>query len=324
MGRHLLARWAVWASLALAWAGPAVGAVATTTCPPPLPAVTTSTGKALAKDHGLLWRVSRDGRSSYLFGTLHVGKPAWQQLGPQLTAALQTSDVLAVEVDPSDPALADALREALPLAAASDASSAALSPALQARLDKAFERACVDGQAMAGLHPVLQMTALTVMQARWLGSDAAYASEHLLAGQARAQGLRIVSLETPAQQVQALVPADAAEADKVLSQGLAQLEKQSGRRLLARLIKTWETGDLAALENFEAWCECASSAEERRFYRRLNDERNPGLADGIEVQHAQGHRVLAAVGALHMTGPQSLPRLLAKRGFKVERIGFAK
>jgi uncharacterized protein len=33
---------------------------------------------------------------------------------------------------------------------------------------------------------------------------------------------------------------------------------------------------------------------------------------------------LAAVGALHMTGAQSLPRLLAKRGFKVERIGFLK
>jgi uncharacterized protein len=182
----------------------------------------------------------------------------------------------------------------------------------------------VDGQALAGLHPVLQMTALTVMQARWLGSDVAYASEHLLAGQARAQGLRIVSLETPAQQVQALVPADAAEAEKVLSQGLTQLEKQSGRRVLARLIKTWETGDLGALENFEAWCECANSTEERNFYRRLNDERNPGLADGIEVQHAQGQRVLAAVGALHMTGAQSLPRLLAKRGFKVERIGFLK
>ena len=58
--------------------------------------------------------------------------------------------------------------------------------------------------------------------------------------------------------------------------------------------------------------------------RRLNDERNPALADGIEAQHRRGRRVLAAVGALHMTGPQALPVLLAQRGFKVERVGFVK
>jgi uncharacterized protein len=156
-----------------------------------------------------------------------------------------------------------------------------------------------------------------------LGADAAFASEQLLAAQARARGLAVVSLETPAQQVQALVPSDAVEAEKVLTQGLAQLEQNGGRRVLARLLSSWETGDLAALENFAVWCECAGSAEERAFMRRLNDERNPALADGIEAQHQQGQRVLAAVGALHMTGPQSLPRLLAQRGFTVERVAFA-
>ena len=58
--------------------------------------------------------------------------------------------------------------------------------------------------------------------------------------------------------------------------------------------------------------------------RKLNDERNPALADGIEAQHRQGKRVFAAVGALHMTGPQALPLLLAQRGFKVERVRFGR
>ena len=31
-----------------------------------------SRGARAARDHGFLWRISRDGRSSYLFGTLHV------------------------------------------------------------------------------------------------------------------------------------------------------------------------------------------------------------------------------------------------------------
>jgi uncharacterized protein len=295
---------------------------AATSCPPPLPAPPTSTATAAAKDHGLLWRVSRDGRSSYLFGTLHVGKPAWTRLGPQLTAALAQSDVLALEVDPSDPGLADALAAALPLAAASASNTAELTPALQTRLAQAYKRACIEPQGLANLHPVLQMTTLTVLQARWLGADSAFASEQVLAAQARTRGLAVMSLETPALQVQALVPSDAVEAQKVLTQGLLQLEQNGGRRVLARLLSSWETGDLSALENFSVWCECASSAEERAFLRRLNDDRNPALADGIEAQHQQGQRVLAAVGALHMTGPQSLPRLLAQRGFTVDRVAF--
>ena len=57
--------------------------------------------------------------------------------------------------------------------------------------------------------------------------------------------------------------------------------------------------------------------------RRLKVDRNPALADRIAALHIQGHRVFAAVGALHMTGPMTLPRLLAARGFSVERSPLA-
>jgi uncharacterized protein len=110
----------------------------------------------------------------------------------------------------------------------------------------------------------------------------------------------------------------------VLEQTLAQLEDTSGRRVLDKLTQAWERGDLAALEDYEAWCECASTEAEKAFMRKLNDERNPPLADGIEAQHKAGKRVFAAVGALHMTGPQSLPKLMQQRGFKVERVNFAR
>ena len=56
--------------------------------------------------------------------------------------------------------------------------------------------------------------------------------------------------------------------------------------------------------------------------RRLNDDRNPALAQRIDALHGQGRRVFAAVGALHMTGAQALPRLMAERGYRVERIRF--
>lgn len=281
-------------------------------CPPALP--TQPDNGAAAKDRGLLWRATRDGRSVYLFGTLHVGKPNWRKLGPLTTAALRASDLLALEVDPNDPALLQAMADTRP--------PQPLPEPLQLRLTQAFERACLATEALAALHPVLQATTLTVMEARWLGMDASYAMEQVLAAQVRTLGRRVVALESAATQIQALVPSDEAEARQLLDQSLQQLEDRSARRILEKLTLAWEQGDVAALEDYEKWCECAADEADRAALRKLNDDRNAPLADGIEGHHKQGRRVFAAVGALHMTGPQSLPRLLAQRGFKVERVSF--
>ncbi|MBA4177461.1 MAG: TraB/GumN family protein [Leptothrix sp. (in: Bacteria)] len=299
-----------WVALG-ALAAPASAAAAAPSCPPPLSQQASTAGTA-ERDRGLLWRATRDGRTSWLYGTLHVGKPAWRRFGPQLGAALRASDVLALEIDPSDPALLAALAELQP--------AAMLPEALQHRLDQAYERACVSRDSMATLHPVLQATTLTLLEARWLGMDPTYAMEQLLVAQVRGNGRRVVSLETAAVQMAVLVPADPVEALSVVEQSLAQLEDKSARRVIERMAQAWERGDLAALEDYASWCECAATEEDRAFMRKLNDERNGPLADGIEAQHRQGRRVFAAVGALHMTGALSLPRLLAQRGFKVERV----
>jgi hypothetical protein len=54
--------------------------------------------------------------------------------------------------------------------------------------------------------------------------------------------------------------------------------------------------------------------------KRLTDERNAPMAERIDALHTEGKRVLAAVGALHMTGKQGLPKLLAARGYAVQRL----
>ena len=160
------------------------------------------------------------------------------------------------------------------------------------------------------------------MEARWLGMDASYALEQVLVAQGRSPGRRVVALESAAAQVQALVPENETEAQTLLDQSLQQLEDKSARRVLDKLARAWDTGDVAAFEAYESWCECAADEADRAMMRKLNDERNAPLAERIEALHQQGRRVFAAVGALHMTGPQSLPKLLEQRGFKVERMVF--
>lgn len=279
-------------------------------CPPPVPAADAA---AVPRDRGPLWRISRDGRSSWLYGTLHVGRADWRRFGPLIDAALRASDLLALEVDPADPALIDALVDRR-------AQRDEWPAALRDRLASAYRRACIDPSSLASLHPLLQATTLTVLESQWLGMSPLYAAERQLGERSRSLGIGVVALESAALQIAALLPADDAAAQSLLDRSLRQLEDGSARRALRRLVAAWDSGDLATLADHAAWCECDDDADDRDLLRRLNDDRNPRLADGIAALHGRGRRVFAAVGVLHMTGPRSLPSLLTARGFDVERI----
>ena len=167
----------------------------------------------------------------------------------------------------------------------------------------------------------MQGITYTLLDARWDDLHAAWAQEVMLAGLAKRTGRPVIALETPQTQVDALFTSDTPEALRRLEQMLEQLEAGKPRQQMLKLATVWEQGNLEELANFEQWCECILSEEDREMMQRLQTDRNPGLAARIEQAHAEGE-VFAAVGALHMTGPQGLPALLRARGFAVERIVF--
>jgi uncharacterized protein len=286
-------------------------------CPPPATAPTpqqVQAAQAQAKDRGFLWRVTKDGRTHHLFGTIHVGKFEWAFPGPKLRAALADAQTLAFELDPLDPAVQSGLRTA------GAGSSAKLPAALDEQLRREIQRACLPAQALAGFHPLMQaMTAMVVDAARD-GLQLAYGQEFVLAGAAKARSLRMVSLETPERQLAALIPKDPAQAERFLASTLEQMQSGLGRQVLLRMAAAWERGDLPEIEQYERWCDCVKTDDDRAMLTALNDERNPAMAQRIEALHDEGRRLLVAVGALHMTGPKALPALLEARGFKVERV----
>jgi len=313
------AGWLACLALALsAWLATAQ-AQTSAACPPQAEASTEpqlQAAAAHARDRGLLWRITRDGRTSYLYGSIHVGKLAWAFPGPQVRAALQAADTLALEIDVGDPQMAARLKPPAGSVAPT------LAPALRERLARQADAACLPSELLGALHPVLQAVTLTVLAARWQGLDPGYAQEFVLAGLARAGQRRVVSLESPELQMAALIPREAADAERMVAQMLEQLEKGSVQQVIRRLAAAWERGDLAEIAGYEAWCDCIAGDDDRAQLRRLNDDRNPALADGIAALHRDGRRVFAAVGALHMTGAMALPLLLQQRGFSVQRVAL--
>lgn len=319
MSRFTRLRHVLLSALATLWLTPAH--VRAQDCPPaaqpPTPAQVQA-AQAAARDRGFLWRITKDGRSSYLFGTLHLGKLDWVFPGPTVRQAMADTDTLALELDLSDPAT---LRE-LASAAAGAGKPATLPAGLRDRLAGQVAAACLPAGALDAQHPVMRAITLVVLDARREGLDPGYGQEFMLAGAARARGVPIVALESVGLQMGALIPATEAETVESLQQALDQLESGSARRSSARLATAWAEGRLDELERYEQWCDCVPNDEARAFLRRLNDDRNPGLADRIDALHGTGKRVFAAVGALHMTGAKGLPGLMTQRGYSVERMPY--
>ncbi|MDR7332852.1 TraB/GumN family protein [Roseateles asaccharophilus] len=284
---------------------------------PPAPTLPTAqqsaTWAAQAPDRGPLWRISRDGHSSYLFGSLHVGKADWSYPGPALRAAWAQTDVLAVELDPADvgPALAAA------------GPGEALAPPLAERVQAQARAACLPPGALEPLPAMLQLSLLTLLEARRDGFDAVFGQDLMLLAWAKTEGRPVLALETLQEQLDAMAP-PAGELPQIIDGALRQLQRGEMRAPLRKLADAWQRGDMKTLADYPRWCGCASSRVERAWFKRINDDRNVNLAERIAALHGPGQRLLVAVGALHMSGPQALPRLLAERGFTVEALRPAK
>jgi uncharacterized protein YbaP (TraB family) len=310
--RGLAAGALLWGGAASAQGGPG--------CPPPPPAVAEVRAEAAAvqaRDRGMLWRLDKDGRTSWLYGTLHVGRPDWVVPGPTVRSAVLASDVVALELDPADP------EPGLLLLAATDpARNQRVLSGLQPQLGTLADRACLPAALLQLMPALVQLMTLTVVEARRDGLHPELGVETALLRMARRTGKRFVALETPAQQIAVLGGASEEDERELVTDGLAQLASGEARELLLRLVRTWAEGDAATLADYRSWCQCEDTPAELRFTRRLNDERNPALADKLAALHAGGERFFAGVGALHMTGPQALTTLLQARGFAVQRVPF--
>jgi uncharacterized protein YbaP (TraB family) len=272
-------------------------------------------GMRNARDHGFLWRISKDGRTSFLYGTMHVAKLDWAFPGPSVTKALSATDTMALELDDLDADIQE--RMAKGMAGQSDT---VLPESLVKRLRQQADAVCIPYSSIAALSPEFQIEVLSLMVGRWEGLDASYAIDAILAGIGHGTKKNMVSLETPELQLKLLQMQTPQETVAFVDDGLKELETGRSRALLHRLAKIWANADYVEMSHFFDWCDCLNTEIEREMMRRVLDERNPNLAERIDALHASGKQVFAAVGSLHMFGPIGLPTLMAKRGYRVERV----
>jgi uncharacterized protein YbaP (TraB family) len=292
-------------------------------CPPAARAPTAderAQAIAQARDRGFLWRISKKGKSSYLYGTIHIGRMEWMFPGPQTTAALKASTVVALELDFTDAELMQRLQAGM--AAQASQTDMPLPDDLAERLRASLRAACVPPEALRSMAPEMLGALLVMMSARRDGLDASYAIDPALAQLARQQVKPVLSLETPEAQLKLMRSSSPADLRESLEKTLDDLEQGRARPLLLRVARLWAEGRADEMGRYREWCDCANTVYERAALKAILDDRNAPMAARIDALHADGKTVFAAVGSLHMFGPSGLPALMAQRGYKVERIQF--
>ncbi len=282
---------------------------------------------ATPNGEGRFWLVERSGTpASYLFGTFHTDQ-AVETVPPPVWQALGRARIAIFELSAAEQA---AMRARL----AGDRSFAfdGAAPPLSRRLD--MGQLAVLRRALAArgipLGHAEQMRpwmlfSLLALPACHLQSMAAGGSalDAVLAESARSAGVSQAGLETYEQALAAFrqIPTD--RLLSMLVQTSAQLDQEED--IFRTNLDLYGAGRIAEIDAFSRWLSTGPGSEPGaaalydELMGALVDARNRAWLAPLELELARG-RVFAAIGALHLPGPEGLVALLRARGWSVARL----
>jgi uncharacterized protein YbaP (TraB family) len=272
---------------------------------------------ASATDRGALFKVSANGHSMYLFGTMHVGLPEFYPLEPRIAQAVAGASTLALELDPAvAPGVAEkAIRDHGMAGAGS-----ALPPALAARLARVLEQAGINPAVTAPLKPWLVATVLAMHEYAAQGYRPDLAVDAHLATMARVGKVKVLELESLGGQMAMFDSLSDAEQLGFLDESLAMIESGRQRAEVRQVVDAWRTADRAALDALAERAQGDAGVAGRFVQQVLLDGRNGALADKLLQLLGRESNTVAAIGVLHLLGKQSVPALMQAKGATVERV----
>jgi uncharacterized protein len=255
----------------------------------------------------LLWRIEKDGNTSYLLGTMHVGVDpttrlpdlVWQKLDEKPTFAMETnlSGVEQLDIHRKD--------------------GTTLRDEIGADYWQKLEHALGAAQAdqMLKLKPMIPATLIAMR-----GLPRTAAMDGVLSAHAANHNKKIVYLESLAVEAAVLEKWMNARALKDMLDDLDGTE-QRAKQMLAAYVDGDGAKLMAVFDDERArWIQ--KGRPESEFDAQMDDllyKRNASWIEPIEKLHAEGGGFIA-VGAAHTLGPKSVPELLEKKGYKVSRI----
>ncbi|HVV85002.1 MAG TPA: TraB/GumN family protein [Kofleriaceae bacterium] len=313
--------WPAWLAVALAtlWAlagckhesskpPPASGSAATTgpqaTGPDPW---ASKTPAAPLIERPLMWAATKDGHTTYLLGTLHLGINADTQLPAWVKQKLDDARVFAMEADVHDPGLLSALKR-------TDGGS------LRLELGPDYWKKLEDvlGADLAnGFDKLKPFAVMSMLEAHFLPTT--LPMDAVLEARAKEKGKPVIYFESALRQLEIVEPFMTAPDVKAYLDKLDYAKAQS-----AEMLDAYQRGDDATLgkqfEDQTLWIAAGRDpAQFDGFVKALLANRNETWIPQLEKINDEGGGFVA-VGAGHLVGPGNVLGMLAARGFTVTRV----
>lgn len=272
-------------------------------------------GAAPAFAEPALWVIKDSDSTVYLFGTVHVLKPQTQWRSARIAKAFAAADDVVMEIQqPDNPAAMQPLMMRYGLDRAAPLSSK-LSPETYRKLQAAAQGMGLPAQAIEPMRPWLAALTVSLTPLLQAGYDPESGVEKLLTAEAKAAGKPVSAFETAEQQVRFFADMTPDQERALLESTLADVEEGPGK--VDALVAAWAAGDQRELNR--------QMVDEMRrdypaLYRLLLVDRNRDWAAQLKTKLAGSGVSFVAVGAGHLTGPDSLQVALARLGIEARAV----
>lgn len=283
----------------------------------PLPATTAAPN---TPSRGALFRIEHQGNTTYLFGTIHVGKPAFYPLGAAVTQAFAQAHKLVVEVDIGNAAALLSAMQKYGVYATGDGIQNHLSKSTLAKLKQALNLVNISFDKVQQMKPWLLANLLLEMDLKRSGYESTLGVDVFFLNSAKQQNKAVVELETADYQVSLFEEMSASQQELYLGEILAEIKAGTILKDTTELMRAWSDADIAAQDSMVRKIVNDKTFAAEFTQRVLLDRRNPAMAGKIEGFLKNEKATFVGVGLLHLIGERSIPALLRQRGYAVERV----
>lgn len=260
-----------------------------------------------------LWKVEGEGAVAYLLGSLHVLTAESYPLSPVINQAFAESKTLVEELDldeTNDPAL---MMTALSKAMLTEGKTLdqVVAPAVYTELKRRAEQSGLPMIVLQRMKPWLVAITLMAPTLQAAGFKPELGVDRHFFDRAKDTGMKRQAFETLAYQLDRFDQLSPKMQEDLLKTTMDDLDTTlSGVKEMAQ---AWSTGDVATMEKLTL----AALQESPELYKRLLLERNTNWVPHVETCLKQKAGCFVVVGAAHLVGPDGLPGLLSKKGYKV-------
>ncbi len=270
----------------------------------------------------LLWKVSDENSSVWLFGSIHFADSSFYPLPSEIENAFRNSTALAVEMDISDSETQEkTAEEFLKEGMFTDGRTLkdVLPDSLWKTLDSISTTLGMKTENFLPMRPWMAATLIASAAIASTGIQQELGIDMVMLDSAYAQGKEIIALETPEEQVESLSKSEGPEE----TDGIAYLEStfreySKLNQMIKKVISAWKRADVVSLQKSLS-ADQNMNESEKRLNERMFNQRNKKMKKEILNFLENDKQVFVVVGVGHLILENNLLEMLSENGLKIQR-----